>query len=35
VVLDQGGDDMLKRLAVQRVAVGLVHGGGVKVASSG
>lgn len=26
VVLHQGGDDVLKRLAVQRVAVGLVHG---------
>jgi hypothetical protein len=25
VVLGQGGDDVLERLAVQRVAVGLVH----------
>ena len=35
VVLHQGGDDVLKRFAVQRVAGGLVHGGGVKVASGG
>jgi hypothetical protein len=25
-VLGQGGDDVFERLAVQRVAVGLVHG---------
>jgi hypothetical protein len=29
-VLDQGCDDVLKRLAVQRVAGGLVHRAGVE-----